>query len=115
MVFVVVEIGGDPAVAVEGWIQSTVGRQAGHHEMIGICLRSAGHDDPAKTGMVRLRIYDVAGRLVRTLADGAHPAGRHEVVWNGTDHAGRRVAAGVYFARLDSGGIHVQRSITVLR
>lgn len=71
--------------------------------------------DLAKAGMVRLRIYDVAGRLVRTLADGAHPAGRHEVVWNGADHAGRRVAAGVYFARLDSGGIHVQRAITVLR
>jgi flagellar hook assembly protein FlgD len=60
-------------------------------------------------------VYDVAGRLIRTLADGAFTAGRHPSVWDGTDERGKHVAAGVYFARLDAGAIHEQRSVIVLR
>jgi beta-glucanase (GH16 family) len=53
---------------------------------------------------VRLVVVDVSGRLVRTLAAGeVTAAGRHAVVWNGRDDAGRVVAAGVYFCRLDAG------------
>jgi hypothetical protein len=50
---------------------------------------------------VELAVYDVTGRLVRTLvSEPAHSAGRHTVRWNGRDDGGRSVAAGVYFARL---------------
>lgn len=49
---------------------------------------------------VELGIYDLSGRLVRTLVSGARPAGEHGERWNGTDDAGRPVASGVYFARL---------------
>lgn len=49
---------------------------------------------------VSLRIYDVAGRLVRTMVEGDLPAAQHSVVWNGTDEAGRRQASGVYYYRL---------------
>jgi len=50
---------------------------------------------------VELAIYDVAGRLVRTLVtEPAHSAGRHTVRWDGRDDDGRAIAAGVYFARL---------------
>ncbi|MBD3367769.1 MAG: T9SS type A sorting domain-containing protein [Candidatus Eisenbacteria bacterium] len=51
-------------------------------------------------GRVTLAVYDIVGRLVSTLVDGETPAGRHSVVWNGTDECGHRVASGVYFARL---------------
>lgn len=51
---------------------------------------------------VRVRLYDAAGQRVRTLAEGRFAAGRHERVWDGTDDAGRRVAAGVYFSRLEA-------------
>jgi hypothetical protein len=49
---------------------------------------------------VRLEIYDVAGRRVRTLENGLLPAGIHDVTWDGTDDAGHRLAAGSYFYRL---------------
>ena len=47
-----------------------------------------------------LRVYDVAGRLVRRLHEGPAAAGFHDVRWDGTDRAGRTVPSGTYFARL---------------
>jgi hypothetical protein len=50
---------------------------------------------------VNLAVYDVSGRLVRTLVSVAsHDAGVHAVSWDGRDSRGVEVAAGVYFARL---------------
>jgi hypothetical protein len=49
---------------------------------------------------VRLSIFDVSGRRVQTLAEGARPAGDQSVTWDGTDVTGQRVASGVYFYRL---------------
>ena len=53
-----------------------------------------------RDGYVDLKIYDVAGRLVRTLASGSRPAGANDVRWNGTDDTNHAVASGTYFARL---------------
>jgi hypothetical protein len=58
----------------------------------------------AEPGRAQLVIYSVSGRLVRTLVDETRSAGRHSVVWNGTDDSGRTVASGVYLARLVAGG-----------
>ena len=55
-------------------------------------------------GPVRLSIYDVAGRLVRTLVDDSLPQGSHEAVWDGRDATGREVGSGSYLARLEFGG-----------
>jgi hypothetical protein len=52
---------------------------------------------------VNLTIYDVNGRLVRTLVDAAKPAGTYEVLWNGNDAKGRPAAAGVYYCVLKAG------------
>jgi len=53
---------------------------------------------------VNLKIYDVAGRLVRVLLDNETLApGRNEAVWNGRDGSDRQVASGTYFYRLDVG------------
>jgi len=49
---------------------------------------------------VRLDVYDIAGRRVRTLVAETMGPGTHEVRWDGVDATGRRVASGVYFARL---------------
>ena len=57
-----------------------------------------------RAGAVRLTVHDAAGRRVRTLTDGSRPSGRSEAVWDGRDEAGSRVAAGVYFLRLDALG-----------
>ncbi len=51
-------------------------------------------------GPVELRVYGPAGRPVATLLDRRVEAGAGAALWDGTDAAGRRVAAGVYFIRL---------------
>jgi hypothetical protein len=62
-----------------------------------------------------LRIYDVTGRLVRTLVDGPLESGRHHVEWDGRNSAGARTASGVYFARFSSPDFSRVRRITLLR
>lgn len=46
-------------------------------------------------------IYNAGGQLVRRLDEGVQPAGAHAGTWDGRDAAGRRVASGVYFYRLE--------------
>jgi hypothetical protein len=50
---------------------------------------------------VTLGIYDISGRLVRTLLQGAEPAGARRVTWDGRDEKGRSVASGIYFYKLE--------------
>lgn len=52
---------------------------------------------------VRVALYGVDGRLVRTLLDGERGAGRHTVRWDGAGADGRRTAPGMYFARIEAG------------
>jgi hypothetical protein len=53
-----------------------------------------------RPGSARLAIYDVSGRLVRTLVDRHLGEGRHEFRWDGRDGQGRGTSAGVYLYRL---------------
>lgn len=64
---------------------------------------------------MRLEIVDVAGRVVRTLADGVLPAGEHVRVWDTRDERGHEVGAGVYFYRLAQGGARVARKLLTVR
>ena len=66
-------------------------------------------------GNVLLAVYDVRGRLVRTLVNGALPGGRHEVTWDGRDNRGASVASGVYFARYAAAGVKATRKMVLLR
>lgn len=59
-----------------------------------------------RPGPVSITVYDVAGRVVKTLVAASYPAGFHEVTWRGDDRGGRQAAAGVYFLRLDADGIY---------
>ena len=56
-----------------------------------------------KKGHVRLKIYNVAGQLVRTLQDGVMDAGHHELTWDGSNNLGANVASGVYFYKINAG------------
>ena len=53
----------------------------------------------AKAERVKIQIFDVSGRLVRTLADRGFTAGEHKLTWDGVDNSGRLSARGVYFVR----------------
>jgi FlgD Ig-like domain len=55
----------------------------------------------ARRDRVTIRIFDVAGRLVRTLADREFAAGEHSLVWDGVDGAGHSAPRGVYFAKFE--------------
>jgi hypothetical protein len=63
-----------------------------------------------------LRVYDLAGRLVKTLLDEAPlEAGRHEVTWDGTDDRGRAVAAGMYLYRLQAGAFSETKMVALVK
>ncbi len=65
-------------------------------------------------GNVDVRIYDTRGALVRQLASGAFPAGQSQIVWNGTNDAGRALGSGVYFVRAVSLGVeHTQKIVLI--
>jgi C1A family cysteine protease len=64
---------------------------------------------------IELAIYDVAGRLVRVLCSGPRPMGPDVVSWDGRDERGARVAAGVYFARLEQGEKSVTSKLALIR
>lgn len=64
---------------------------------------------------VRLEVYDLAGRLVRTLEAGSFPAGEHAVQWEGRDDAGRAAASGVYLVQLRGDGFAESVEATLVR
>ncbi|MEA3409807.1 MAG: FlgD immunoglobulin-like domain containing protein, partial [Candidatus Eisenbacteria bacterium] len=66
-------------------------------------------------GSVRLRVYDIGGRLIRTLVDGEASGNSCDVVWDGRADRGHRVGAGVYFVRLEAGGEVRTHKIAVVR
>ena len=79
----------------------------------GLRLRGAGSDpsgavairfELARPSDVRARVYDVAGRLVRTLdGAGSLPTGSHTLRWDGTSGGGVRAARGVYWIEVQAG------------
>jgi len=67
-------------------------------------------DEP---GFAEVSVYDVAGRHLATLAEGAFPEGETRVAWDGAGADGARVPAGVYFVRLAAGGAVSTRKVFV--
>ena len=65
---------------------------------------------------VRLQVYDISGRLVRTLVNGdSMGAGRQDVMWNGKDDSGQQVSAGVYFYHLNAGSFSDTKRMTLVK
>lgn len=55
-----------------------------------------------KNTEVKLSVFDVNGRLIRTLANGFFSAGQHEMVWQGNSNSGEAVVSGTYIVRLNT-------------
>ena len=70
---------------------------------------------PSTGGDVLVAVYDVAGRLVRTLESGRQSPGVKDVTWDGRDARGESVAAGVYFCRLVAPGYDQSRKMILLK
>ncbi len=86
----------------------------------------AGRPNPSKgnvtisfslphSGPASLKIYNIQGQLVRTLARENLRAGPHSIMWDGRDSAGRAVAGGMYLCRLSSGKAAETRRILVVK
>ncbi|MBN1465245.1 ExeM/NucH family extracellular endonuclease [candidate division KSB1 bacterium] len=70
--------------------------------------------DVANPGHVEILLYDVRGRLVRTLLNANRNAGSFEIQWDGQDDAGHTAAAGLYFCRMRTGDfVGVQRMLLI--
>jgi hypothetical protein len=64
---------------------------------------------------VRLRIYDVTGRLVRTLVDEERHPGYYSCQWDSRDERGERVASGTYICRMTAGSYASARMLVLAR
>jgi len=72
-----------------------------------------------QSGYVNLKVYDVMGRLVRTLVDNQYVSAGYEtgysVVWNGLDDHGQKASAGLYIYRLQSGAMSMTNKMILLK
>jgi hypothetical protein len=64
---------------------------------------------------VEIRIFDIHGSLVRTLAQGPRPSGRYTVEWDTRDAGGERVGAGIYFVQVRLGTLEKSLKLVVMR
>lgn len=70
----------------------------------------------ASAGPTQVGVFDMRGRLLKTLVGQSLPAGDHTVSWNGRDGLGRPVSSGVYFVRLlTPGGEELNRKIMLAK
>jgi hypothetical protein len=71
--------------------------------------------DVPRMALVEVGIYDIAGRLVRTLLNEPRPAGVHRSVWDGKNANGRSVATGIYIARVRIGETVLARKLVLAK
>jgi hypothetical protein len=64
---------------------------------------------------VSLKIYDLAGRLVRVLIDKEVEDGYHTIKWDGKDSQGKRVSSGVYFCKMEAGDFRAIKKLVTLK
>jgi hypothetical protein len=116
---------GDPAIEIKG---TTVLTDVGDEAPPGGLKNRLGRNYPnpfnptttieyniAEDSEINLSIYNVAGRFVRTLAEGFKEAGSYRVTWHGCDQRGRKVSSGVYFYRINDGTYKETRKLILLR
>ena len=65
--------------------------------------------------LVNITIYDMMGRIIKTLMNGEQTAGYKSVQWNSTNNAGQLVGAGLYLYTIQAGGFRQTKKIVLLR
>jgi len=68
-----------------------------------------------RAGAAELALYDVTGRRVRSIVDGARSAGVHVCRWDGRDDSGHPLASGIYLVRLRADGVQLTQRMAVIR
>ena len=73
------------------------------------------HFSLGQAGPAKLSVFDVSGRRVRELLQGEGMEGAQTLFWDGRDEAGRELASGVYFYRLQAGERSLTRKLVLIR
>jgi hypothetical protein len=73
------------------------------------------HFEIAENDFVTLRIYNLAGQLVRSLKNEWLESGSYRVKWDGRDSNGKTVPSGIYFCRIQAGGFSRTGKMVVLK
>ena len=68
-----------------------------------------------KPGMVALRVFDVTGRVIRTLVSESKTPGAYSVIWDGTNDKGQDVGSGIFFYQLEASGFKSAKKIVILQ
>jgi hypothetical protein len=68
-----------------------------------------------KTSTVYVRVYDILGRLVKTLVNAQLSPGNYATVWNGMNDEGQRVGSGIYFYTLEAGSFRTMKKMLLLK
>jgi len=100
-------VGGTPATPARTALRLAFPNPFDRSTNVVLSLKQAG---PAS-----VRVYDVAGRAVRTLLAGVQPAGERLLAWDGRDDGGAQLSAGVYLLRLDAGGHQETRTVRLVK
>lgn len=87
----------------------------------GAASRSAGN--PAteiryhlpQAAHVKLAIYNIQGREIKTLVEEFQSAGEKSVIWNGADNQEREMTSGIYFYRLNAGAFRETKKMILMR
>ena len=68
-----------------------------------------------RAGAIRLAVFNALGQQVAVLAEGTYPAGSYTLRWDGVNHGGRALAAGLYFYRLQTPWGEQTRKLLLLK
>lgn len=99
-----------------------VGNKAGARRPIEILSGQNPHKPPSqfkyltdRAGVVQFAVVDAAGRIVRSFSARAEAPGVHQVMWDGRDGSGNRVASGVYWLRVRMDGATEARRMILMK
>lgn len=70
---------------------------------------------PSNSERISLKVYNIAGELIKTLLKGPQEPGFHTVLWDGKDEIGKSVSSGVYFYKLTTGNLSQTKKMLLLR
>ena len=73
------------------------------------------HYDLLRSGYFSLKIYDIRGKLVKTLMNDFKDAGNYEAIWNGKNNAGQEVSSGIYLYNIKSQNFNETKSMLLLK
>ena len=69
----------------------------------------------ASDGFVKLSIFDMNGRKVKTLIENTQVSGKRSVTWNATDNNDQPVSAGLYLYKIQKKGIIKTRKMMLIK